>query len=758
MLRIRYWLKQNGGPLLLFVALFAFLFSDFLFGQAEYNIGYDIKNHFVPFYTEFRRLLTSQEMPFWSFDFFLGTNVLASKSYYFISDFFAYFIFLFPSMEILDVMLIMQFAKCLVAYWLMNRLLQELHVQRSTAFLFSLLYAFSSFTFIFLGIPMFLSFAAFLPLLFLSIERYLKKGTFLLISLSSFLLICSSYYLFWSVSVFLLFAWPIRYFLSHEWNRKAIKPFLLSTLKVIFFYVLGALLYAPILFPTIDYMLQNSRVIQGSASDLFWSKKIYLDMFIKAISAPFYVNTEIPNYFGTQYYRTDQIALYSSVLTVLLVPQLFTFKRKKTKWLLSTFYGICFLLLFFQPGGSLMHGFSEASFRWTLMIILSNLVLSAVLWDRALFQRKILLITILGIFLGVGLVFGIVQHPMAYAQQTVILLITLGFLILEGILLAFFPKKRTWLIGLVLIEIAMSGKLTLHAYLEKNSQTSYHYDEKGIPMDYFEQLQEENGQEFYRIAFSESLIDIDHQADFNYNSNMVYGFPSVSGYDSTYQTSLDEFLNWTGQYFWWFQESDYRLQDFLSVKYLIVRSPYELPHENYTLIEQIGDSPYLLYHSNQAKPFGFTCNLLTSTEDFYQYTYIYDIYELIANTIIVDQAIIEENHLESYIDPSAEENSLQIRSFSNNHIEGTIDLEQKQILLLTIPYDRGWSIQVDKESIEPLIVNGGFMAIPLEEGDHQITLDFIPYGWKSGWVAAGIALTILLSIFISSQRIKKRIG
>lgn len=171
-----------------------------------------MKNHFVTFYTEFQRLLQSGEMPFWSHNFFLGTNIIASKSYYFISDIYAYLIFIFRNMEILDVMLIMQFAKCFTSFILMNLLLKEFNINKNIRFLFSLLYTFSSFTMIFLGIPMFLTFSSLLPLLFISIEQFIKKDSLILIAVSSFLLICSSYYLFWSISVFLLIYWPIRFF------------------------------------------------------------------------------------------------------------------------------------------------------------------------------------------------------------------------------------------------------------------------------------------------------------------------------------------------------------------------------------------------------------------------------------------------------------------------------------------------------------------------------------------------------------------
>lgn len=754
------FIKKHVLEISLFLLLFLFIFSDFILFNQDYNIGYDIKNHFVPFYTEFKRLLGSGEMPFWSFNFFLGTNMIASKSYYFISDFFAYLIFLFHNMDILDVMLIMQFGKCLLSFILMNVLLKEFKLKKTTRILFSILYSFSSFTMIFLGIPMFLTFSTFLPLLFISIERYLRKGKLFLIALSSFILICSSYYLFWSVSIFLIFYWPIRYFLYHEFTASSFKLFLIQTFKAALLYLLGALLYAPILIPTVEYMLNNSRVTADTATSVFWSKRIYLDMFIKAISSPFYVNTDISNYFGSSYYRTDQIALFTSSLTVLLLPQLFSLKNKKQRNLMLSFYGICFFLLLFESGGSLMHGFSEASFRWTLLIILCSLITTAVLYDQQAFDIRILLATLTAILIGVLTVFLFVGNPLDYPEQTSMILLSLGFFVIYTLLLIFHKKIRyaSWLIvSLVLIETAITGKITLQGYLNNDRQDSYQYDDYGIPTTYFEELQSKYQDEFYRIYISQEYVDIDHEKDFNYNSNMMYNFKGVYGYDSTYQTSIDDFLNWTGQYFWWFSESYYEILDFLSVKYYVVKSSHELPHENFTFIEQIAESEYLLYENEQMKPFGFTCNTLTTTEGFYAYTYEYDIYSLISNTLIIDQSIIERDQLQTYVQEGLPSVSFTDFIASNNHLEGRIEVSQKQLLLITIPYDRGWRITVDGQKVEPILANGGFMAIPLEEGNHTIEMNFTPYGWNFGLLVSICCGSFLAGIFLYEFKKKRRL-
>ncbi|PYZ95877.1 hypothetical protein CR205_15965 [Alteribacter lacisalsi] len=77
-------------------------------------------------------------------------------------------------------------------------------------------------------------------------------------------------------------------------------------------------------------------------------------------------------------------------------------------------------------------------------------------------------------------------------------------------------------------------------------------------------------------------------------------------------------------------------------------------------------------------------------------------------------------------------------TFSNNRMEGSVDLEEPGILTLAVPYDEGWRAEVNGEAAEIAQVNGGLMAIVLPEGEHQIELSY-----RSPYFGTGLGLSLL---------------
>lgn len=67
-------------------------------------------------------------------------------------------------------------------------------------------------------------------------------------------------------------------------------------------------------------------------------------------------------------------------------------------------------------------------------------------------------------------------------------------------------------------------------------------------------------------------------------------------------------------------------------------------------------------------------------------------------------------------------------SESENHITGTISLDERKILATQIPYSEGWTVKVDGEEAELINVNTMFAGVYLEPGEHTIEFDYqTPY-------------------------------
>ncbi|MCR5746820.1 MAG: YfhO family protein [Lachnospiraceae bacterium] len=73
--------------------------------------------------------------------------------------------------------------------------------------------------------------------------------------------------------------------------------------------------------------------------------------------------------------------------------------------------------------------------------------------------------------------------------------------------------------------------------------------------------------------------------------------------------------------------------------------------------------------------------------------------------------------------------SLVLTDFSDDHIEGILDISEGRKLLLAMPYDEGWEIEVDGHPYEKAERFYGFLLLmPLEAGVHHISLTYhIPY-------------------------------
>ena len=57
------------------------------------------------------------------------------------------------------------------------------------------------------------------------------------------------------------------------------------------------------------------------------------------------------------------------------------------------------------------------------------------------------------------------------------------------------------------------------------------------------------------------------------------------------------------------------------------------------------------------------------------------------------------------------------------------------------PFRAGYSVTVDGESVRPRRSAAGFLVVPLTAGNHEVQIDFLPPGYRTG---LGISLLALL--------------
>jgi uncharacterized membrane protein YfhO len=84
-------------------------------------------------------------------------------------------------------------------------------------------------------------------------------------------------------------------------------------------------------------------------------------------------------------------------------------------------------------------------------------------------------------------------------------------------------------------------------------------------------------------------------------------------------------------------------------------------------------------------------------------------------------------------------------------LQGSISNGDGNDIVLSIPYDAGWKIQVDGETAQTYSAFGVFLGIQAEEGMHQITARFLPRGLFAG-IGISIASCVLLIVMLYCQK------
>ncbi|MCR5485759.1 MAG: YfhO family protein [Clostridiales bacterium] len=104
----------------------------------------------------------------------------------------------------------------------------------------------------------------------------------------------------------------------------------------------------------------------------------------------------------------------------------------------------------------------------------------------------------------------------------------------------------------------------------------------------------------------------------------------------------------------------------------------------------------------------------------------------------------------------------EITKFNSSHIDGTIDVKgDKKLFTTTIPYDKGWKITVDGETLpdEKIIKTGGeLISFEISGGKHTVSFDFVPYGFKAGVTISALTLAAGAAYTVLSRRKKKQSG
>ena len=99
--------------------------------------------------------------------------------------------------------------------------------------------------------------------------------------------------------------------------------------------------------------------------------------------------------------------------------------------------------------------------------------------------------------------------------------------------------------------------------------------------------------------------------------------------------------------------------------------------------------------------------------------------------------------------------SFKLIKKSEKAISYNIDNKIDGTCIITLPYDKGWTVKVDGEKIETKKLYDFFMSFDLSKGEHIVEMEFFPEGLSLGIIISllGIFITIGYLFFINKNRL-----
>lgn len=99
-------------------------------------------------------------------------------------------------------------------------------------------------------------------------------------------------------------------------------------------------------------------------------------------------------------------------------------------------------------------------------------------------------------------------------------------------------------------------------------------------------------------------------------------------------------------------------------------------------------------------------------------------------------------------------NTLENIEFGTDTLRGTVEIDAPKILCIAIPYNQGWTAQVDGKAVKIMVANGHYIGIDLPAGQHTVMLKYSTPLKTVGMVSTCVGV-LLLGVYLYLLRKKK---
>ncbi len=778
--------------LLLISIIIFFIFKDFLLLKKTYlfkDIGFDSISYFYPTYYGLADYIAKEGFPLWSFNQGMGQNIFPIGYI----DPFSLYILLMGKHFVYYSIFYAEVLKIFSAGFFFYLFLKKINISDYTAIIGGILYSFTGYMIIGGAWISFSTQAVYVALLLYSFEKLYQDDNWILFPLSIFLITSYQPVDLYFIGVFLIIYIPIRLI---ETGEKESKKILGLFKKLVFLGLAGVAVSTFFLINGLQIMLESPRV-SGNASyfDILFStplfglegervwKTHYLTALMRLFSCDMLGTGD--HFRGWNNYLEAPL-FYCGLISLVSLPHFVSLSDRRKIFTYLAFiiiFIIPVIFPFFRYAYWLFTGdyYRLFSFFVAIVILLTALKSLDHIDRKSKIDLKITIATLLLLLLALYYPYKNSQIIDVNIRNT-----AATFLVIYSILIYLIRFSNIKNIVKLLLLFTVSMELICFYYPTVNSRPAVSggetvqktgYNDYTVDAVAFIKSQDKS---FFRINKDYYSVPSGKYACLN--DAKVQEFYGTSSYHSFNQLNYTNFLQTMGL----IREKDELdsrwspgvseapfLYSFASIKYALTRARNPLLIDGtYDQIGLAGDVRILI--NKFSLPLGFTYEKYIPLKDFKTLSQNQKMIALY-KAVVIDESLaqecskleqinieeIQKNHtLKEYTNDIKflKKNSLNISKHGQNKIAGEISVDKNKMLFFSIPFDKGWKIKIDGKIEKPMMVNIGFIGVPLKKGAHNFELAFIPSYFYIGAAISIIAFFLFICLIIFKYLRNKHIG
>ena len=101
-------------------------------------------------------------------------------------------------------------------------------------------------------------------------------------------------------------------------------------------------------------------------------------------------------------------------------------------------------------------------------------------------------------------------------------------------------------------------------------------------------------------------------------------------------------------------------------------------------------------------------------------------------------------------------NHMENVTYDANNLSGNITLQEAGRVILSVPYEKGWTVTVNGEEVEPALFGESLMAFDLQAGEYEFKMHYVPYGKGAGIAVSVVSVMCFAGIMWFRKRREKK--